>query len=422
MTNSEFRNRVANSKNTERCENLKITFHYATQPNNERKIGLTTIYEYVKKERNSWNRINDGLPNILKTSFNHFDSLLSKIESFASKHLDRDERTFKSHWSQIVTESNNKKDLYSAYFAETEFLIKLHKKYPNAVSGAHSLFMSRGNKKINLSNSSRDNFIGYLLAYEFEFQDETEIQQRRNKEKISLGRIRSDFEKHLEEAGGHVNELTKSTLDNYKEHLQKLEDLENKKEELFDQWFGGSKNEYHDFHSKMVSDAGEMKELFRDGLRFAGPVKHWRQRALKMKKDGAFWIKWLIGSSALVALSLFVLLLVIPEGMTTSLFQGDAVAIKWAILYVTFISFMVYAVRTFAKLSFSSYHLARDAEEREQLTHVYLALKKEGNVEEKDRVLVLQSLFSRAETGLLKDDSSPTLPGNSILNKLNGSN
>ncbi len=422
MTNSEFRKLVAESTNAERCEILTMDFYYATQQEYERKTGLTNIYEYVKRERNGWKRVKDDLPNLLTNSFQHFESLLKKIENVATNYLEYDDRNFNHHWNPIIFESNSKKDLYSANSAEAHFLIQLHKKYPNAIGGAHSFFMTRGNQQMNLSNVNHDTFIGHLLAYEFDLQDETEIQKRRNSEKISLGKIRADYEKYIGEAESHIQNLTNKTSENYSEHLSKLDELELKKEELFDQWFGISKNQYQNFYSKMVSDAEGMKELFRDGLRFAGPVKHWRYRALKMKKDGAFWIKWLTGSSALVALSLFLLLIFIPEGMTASLFSGDPVAIKWAIIYVTFVSFMIYAVRTFARLTFSSYHLARDAEEREQLTHVYLALKKDGNVEEKDRILVLQSLFSRAETGLLKDDSSPTLPGNSILNKINGSN
>jgi hypothetical protein len=69
-----------------------------------------------------------------------------------------------------------------------------------------------------------------------------------------------------------------------------------------------------------------------------------------------------------------------------------------------------------AKLTFSSFHLSRDAEEREQLTHFYLALKKDTAIEPEERQLILQSLFSRADTGLLKDDSSPTMP-TSIIEK-----
>jgi hypothetical protein len=42
----------------------------------------------------------------------------------------------------------------------------------------------------------------------------------------------------------------------------------------------------------------------------------------------------------------------------------------------------------------------------------YLALKQDGSVSDKERIIILNSLFSRADTGLLKGDSSPTLPTN----------
>jgi hypothetical protein len=47
---------------------------------------------------------------------------------------------------------------------------------------------------------------------------------------------------------------------------------------------------------------------------------------------------------------------------------------------------------------FSAYHLARDAEERYTLTYLYLSLLKDNNVTDNERNLVMQSLFSRAET------------------------
>lgn len=58
-----------------------------------------------------------------------------------------------------------------------------------------------------------------------------------------------------------------------------------------------------------------------------------------------------------------------------------------------------------------AYHLARDAYERYQLTHVYLSLLDVKAVNDNERSIVLQSIFSRADTGLLKGDSSPAFPG-----------
>lgn len=64
-----------------------------------------------------------------------------------------------------------------------------------------------------------------------------------------------------------------------------------------------------------------------------------------------------------------------------------------------------------SRLAFSSFHLQRDAEERQQLTYVYLALSNETHADEESGKIILQALFSRAETGLLASESEPTMPG-----------
>jgi len=79
-------------------------------------------------------------------------------------------------------------------------------------------------------------------------------------------------------------------------------------------------------------------------------------------------------------------------------------------IYITLVSFIAYGIRSFMKVMFSSFHLARDCEERHTLTYFYLSLLKDSKVDDKDRQLIMQSLFSRAETSLLKEDSSPTMP------------
>ena len=69
-------------------------------------------------------------------------------------------------------------------------------------------------------------------------------------------------------------------------------------------------------------------------------------------------------------------------------------------------------LRLFVKMTMSSFHLSRDAKERNNLTYFYLALIENKAVSKKERALILNSLFSRLDTGLLKGDSSPTMSGN----------
>ena len=99
--------------------------------------------------------------------------------------------------------------------------------------------------------------------------------------------------------------------------------------------------------------------------------------------------------------------------------QGQAVpipveidTIQGIVIFGTFIAIYAYLAKLLSRLTFSAFHLMRDAEEREQLTHVYLSLINEKSIDEKSRDIVLQALFSRAETGLLTGESGPTIPPN----------
>ncbi|MDR1585213.1 MAG: hypothetical protein LBS07_03430 [Prevotellaceae bacterium] len=51
---------------------------------------------------------------------------------------------------------------------------------------------------------------------------------------------------------------------------------------------------------------------------------------------------------------------------------------------------------------------------RQNITYFYLSLLKDSKVADSERQLIMQSLFSRADTGSLKEDSSPTMPNDYI--------
>lgn len=91
--------------------------------------------------------------------------------------------------------------------------------------------------------------------------------------------------------------------------------------------------------------------------------------------------------------------------------------VQGVILFGTFVAVYAYLLRVLSKLVFSAFHLMRDAEEREQLTYLYLSLSKEAEVDKESRDIILQALFSRTETGLLSSDSGPTMPVVSELTK-----
>ena len=114
---------------------------------------------------------------------------------------------------------------------------------------------------------------------------------------------------------------------------------------------------------------------------------------------------------------LMIILYKVPSQLNVTLDSFSFQSLRATLILALLVSIGVYLIRLFTKLALSAYHLSRDAKERYQLTYVYLSLINEGKISDQDRTIVLQALFSRADTGLLKGDSSPTLP-DGIFNQL----
>ena len=147
------------------------------------------------------------------------------------------------------------------------------------------------------------------------------------------------------------------------------------------------------------------------------PADYWEQRATALKKDAQKWIIWLTVSVVIAVGILLFIIFSISNDTIIELFSNLGTGIKWSIVFISIISFLAFAIKIFSKLAFSAYHLARDAEERKQLVYVYLSLLNDNAIAEEERIIILQSLFSRSETGLLKEESSPTMPSASFLEK-----
>ena len=229
-----------------------------------------------------------------------------------------------------------------------------------------------------------------------------------------------DLREQLNESETQLTEhLTNANIE-YKAYVEKIDNFKIEKESLFNDWFDKSKSDFNDFDVSSKGNIDDLESTYKEKLKLEEPAKYWNKRAEKLNKQGWIAFTTLLVFVGIVVWSLGELLWKVPEQIYTSFFQDDkSAAIRWSIIYITFISFMAFCIRAITKVMFSSFHLARDCEERHTLTYFYLSLLKDSKVDEKDRQLIMQSLFSRADSGLLKDDSGPTMP-NDIAGKLFG--
>lgn len=418
MTINEFKKAIKNSENKDFFDECTVSINYSHINYKIELKGLVSIYNFIDKQVAGWTF--DKIPNNLLNSKDHFKRIKSQILDLVNDH---NNYSLENKWRQIKNSIEEKKInnvkifIYDA--PETHFLIKIFNEYPDYYNGVFK-FITNEHTSIDRIES----FIGYLMGYEFIFQGDSEIISRRSNEKPIISTIRNNFLKDVNNSTKQIDELIENTEKIIEEKNVEFSGMKESKENEFVEFIEKRKEqfttlseEFKQFHKDSIENIDKTNKLYSELLKLKAPAEYWCKRAIDLKKEGKNYLKWLYLLIIIGASSLYFLLWQIPDGIFLKIFKGEISAIKWSIIYITFLSLIAYGIRILAKLSFSTFHLVRDAEEREKLTYLYLALKNDSNVEDSDRQIILQSLFSRADTGLLKEDSAPTMPTNSILEK-----
>lgn len=421
METKDFRKFVNNSPIKDKLNSLELVLNYPIIDSKKELKGLSSIYNFIYKQVIEWNSI-ENLPEYLNYSKKHFESIKSILIGLVDYINIENQNQFDSKWNNTINTIKIEKIHNNRYYVflydcpETDFLIRVNNKNINYTQGAIDFIT---NTNINFNNN-KDYFTGFLLAYEFKNQTDSEIQHRRNNEKKSLGQIRERYNEYIVEAEQQLNGYLSDAKENLTMHFDTVDKLKEEKKNNFETWFKNTEEEFDNFYVLAQESIATNEDLYKEKLRLEAPAKYWKERAIKLKEESKSYMNWLIGVSTLAALFLFVLLLSLGTSFFETVFSDNVKGIKWSIILITLVSFLAFTIKILAKMTFSSLHLSRDAEEREQLTHFYLALKKDTTIEAEERQLILQSLFSRADTGLLKEDSSPTMPTHGVFEKFTG--
>lgn len=169
-------------------------------------------------------------------------------------------------------------------------------------------------------------------------------------------------------------------------------------------------NESNEYFKSVDVRREELEKLYEEKLKLKAPAQYWNELEKTYKRRGGFWLGVSIFLSVVIIGMLILVITLMPDVFDETSHWFDVFKNSAIITVVT--SVAVYVLRLFVKMTLSSFHLARDSKEREQLTYVYLALIEGKAVTEKERAIILNALFSRSDTGLLKGDSAPTMSSN----------
>lgn len=407
MTNSELKKKISESLNPEWFKNVELNIDFPYVNYSKRFVGISAVFEFANQQIKGWEK-KDSLPKELAISLNYFKRLKEGIVEFVNTYsqIDRDRNYY---WRQyVVNRSENTSEMPLLYnLTEVEYLLKIFKDYPEYFVGTFKMLIN--NQIPNLSD--KRSFYGAILAYEFISKDFSSILQRRDSEKRSIISIRNDFEQYLIESENALNE-----------QLLKIDNLTTEKEDEFYRWYDKVRVEdWENWYTDKLERIKNLEETYETKLKLEKPARYWEHKSTKYYNQGNSARNILILIIILSILFLSTILLSSPEWIFTNIFKGNEIKIiRWSLIFIVLISILAYTIKAISKYMFSSYHLARDAEERHTLTFFYLSLIRDTDVKDEERHMILQSLFSRTDTGLLKEDSSPTLPNSDLFNKITG--
>ena len=373
---------------------------------------LEQVKDFCKKEHDFWAAVNDSIEGKLTlnqayTKANHFQAIMNVFKSWEEQEPEWDENTFTAQFNLLNQQQF--RQLSGDWVWHGQAFIPIWVDLYNKAQTTADSFMLTVLKR-NASNigGSVDHMSGHILGYEFLMQDESDLTKRRNSEKKSLSQLRTEL--------NDKNTQLISETDNFKESIESWGDLTRDeferlykiKQKLAERQ---RKNQARRFSKELSSWNKNIKNLestYEEVLRLRKPAEYWNKAAKKYGIQGLILSVLIIASVAMG--------LIYFEGFFIAWLQGQELDVKLntiqgVVIFGTIVAVYAFLIRVLSRLTFSSFHLMRDAEEREQLTYLYLSLSEETNVDEEARSIVLQALFSRSETGLLNQEHGPAMPG-----------
>jgi len=371
--------------------------------------------KFVVQEHKFWQSKKDNLSGYTGNvahylnAANYFQQTIAQITNFKDSLEDWDDVTLQGQIDQHIS-SNIVRTLTPHWlWSSNPFIdqwLNVAEKYGNNVANSFIEAFIDNHKFSNLNNI--ESLKGAVLAYEFELQDESTLTKRRSSERASISKVRNDLVDVKDSLFIEVDAFQKDFKewdDQTRIDAQRLYSL-NKK--LGERQASRHNNQFDTQMNEWHQNIENLEHTYKEKLRLEKPAQYWNKAAKKYGIQGGLWV--------LAIVALVVVGIINFQELFVTWLQGKEIdiqlnSVQGIILFGAIAAVYAYLMRVLSRLAFSSFHLMRDAEEREQLTYLYLSLTNEAKVDEKSREIVLQALFSRAETGLLSGESKPTMPG-----------
>ena len=220
----------------------------------------------------------------------------------------------------------------------------------------------------------------------------------------------SDFETNIvAPITGKLRDISVQADKQYGEITSFTEDKHNEIQKQFDKKvseFAEFQKSLNEWQEEKQNNLNDLEETYKNKLSLEAPEQLWNERAVEHQKRATRWTYFLIGS-VLALIFTLVLLVIVIHDYSLNIIKKDLPFISESFILISVISFFIYIIRVLIKIVMSNHHLATEYKQKAALTRFYQALTKAGsNIDKDERLIIINSLFGKVETGLVKTDTS----------------
>lgn len=305
----------------------------------------------------------------------------------------------------------------------TESFTECHKKLDKNGATAFLSIALQSNSSISVNNAN--GFTGAMLGFEY-LERTTPVLSQREGLITDLSRVNSEFLNNSKNLFEATNSFRGDILKWKEQQINEIEKWREENEKKWTSLFSNVEIESNDSRKVLKDDISKMNEIcdkeitrlnmhYEETIRLKKPAEYWEKSA-KNQRTQSFVL--FIGLSALILVGIAGIYQLFSQWLDAKELALKLDTVQGIALFATGVSAYAFLISILSKMLLSSMHLMRDSEEREQLTYLYLSLINETELDEKSREIILQALFSRVDTGLLRGDSSPTMPSVNELSKI----
>ena len=167
--------------------------------------------------------------------------------------------------------------------------------------------------------------------------------------------------------------------------------------------------EYDNFLKDCNTRIENLENLYNKKLKVEEPAEF-----MNKKSKEYLWasIRWALATVILTIGLIWILGIIVSPKIDVgekiievSLFSKQ-IPIYDSIILLAIVCLIIYILRVFVKMTISSKHLSEEYKQKYILTYFYLSLISEGKIDDSLSNAILSKLFTKADTGLIKNDAS----------------